>query len=228
MLVHGLAVSHRYLMPTAALLQARYDVRVVDLPGFGLSSDPPKAFDTSEHADALAGWLDANRLGPAVMLGNSYGCQVLVDMVSRAPERCTALILSGPTVDPQARTAARQAGRWLRDAMREDPMQVGLLLRDVRDAGPGRVWATLHAAVRDHIEDKLPRLSVRTLVLRGAVEPIVPPRWAREAVDLIPGGRLATVPASPHNAVYVAAEALLAQVLPFLGSPDDAVPPADR
>jgi pimeloyl-ACP methyl ester carboxylesterase len=37
-LVHGLAVSHRYLMPLAAELAHRYPVRVVDLPGFGLMS----------------------------------------------------------------------------------------------------------------------------------------------------------------------------------------------
>ena len=39
-LVHGLAVSHRYLMPTAALLARRHPVGVPDLPGFGLSGDP--------------------------------------------------------------------------------------------------------------------------------------------------------------------------------------------
>ena len=84
-LVHGLAVSHRYLMPTARLLAAPHDVYVVDLPGFGLSGDPGPALDVPEHAAALAQWLDANRLGPAVLLGNSFGCQVLVELVTREP-----------------------------------------------------------------------------------------------------------------------------------------------
>ena len=57
-LVHGLAVSHRYLMPTAQLLAAHHDVYVVDLPGFGLSGDPGPALDVPEHAAALAdGWM---------------------------------------------------------------------------------------------------------------------------------------------------------------------------
>jgi pimeloyl-ACP methyl ester carboxylesterase len=38
LLVHGLAVSHRYLMPTAAALAGT--VYVPDLPGFGLSDKP--------------------------------------------------------------------------------------------------------------------------------------------------------------------------------------------
>lgn len=215
-LVHGLAVSHRYLMPTAALLAQHHHVCVVDLPGFGLSENPGRVLDTAEHADALAAWLDASEVGAAIMIGNSYGCQVLVDLVTRAPHRCAALILSGPTIDPQARTAPRQILRWLRDALREDPMQLAFLPRDFLDAGPLRIWATLRAALRDPIENKLPRLIVPTLVLRGANEPIVPHRWAREAADLIPDGELATVPGSPHNAVYVAADALVEQTLRFL------------
>jgi pimeloyl-ACP methyl ester carboxylesterase len=41
-LVHGLAVSHRYLMPLAATLAGHHPVHVIDLPGFGLSGDPAR------------------------------------------------------------------------------------------------------------------------------------------------------------------------------------------
>ena len=54
-LVHGLAVSHRYLMPTAHPLAARHPVVVPDLPGFGLSDKPPTALDVTEHAAVLSG-----------------------------------------------------------------------------------------------------------------------------------------------------------------------------
>ncbi len=216
-LVHGVAVSHRYLMPTAALLSsAGFDVYVVDLPGFGLSGDPGRVLDVGEHADAVAGWLDANQLGPAVLLGNSFGCQVIVDLAVRQPRRCTALVLSGLTIDPLARSATRQIIRALRDWLHEDPVQLPIQLRDIYDAGLARVWFSLRAALRDPVADKLPQLTVPTLVLRGEVEPIVPQRWARESANLVPGAELAVVPAGPHNCVYVAAEGLVALVGPFL------------
>lgn len=215
-LVHGLAVSHRYLMPTAALLARRHPVGVLDLPGFGLSGDPGAALDTGRLADALGGWLHATGTTPAVLLGNSYGCQVIVDLVARHPEAAGAVVLSGPTTDPQARTVTRQVLRWLRDAVREDPLQAPILLRDVRDAGPGRVLATLRHAVRDRIDEKLPAVAVPALVVRGGVEPIVPARWADEAARLLPLGRLAVLPGSPHNSVYVAAAGLTAAVEAFL------------
>ena len=40
--------------------------------------------------------------------------------------------------------------------VREDPLQLPILLRDVRDAGPHRVVGTLVHALRDPIEGKLP------------------------------------------------------------------------
>lgn len=215
-LVHGLAVSHRYLMPTAALLGRRHPVAALDLPGFGLSGDPGAALDTRALADALGGWLRATGTGPAILLGNSFGCQVIVDLVAREPATALALVLSSPTADPDARTATRQALRWLRDVPREDPWQAPILLRDVRDAGPPRVLATLRHAVRDRIEDKLPAVRVPTLVVRGGVEPIVPDRWAEQVARLLPRGELAVLPGSPHNSVYAAAGALAATVEAFL------------
>ena len=75
-LVHGLAVSHRYLMPLAARRAGHHPVQVVDLPGFGLSSDPGRVLDVAQHADHLAAWLEAAGLPPVTVLGNSFGCQV--------------------------------------------------------------------------------------------------------------------------------------------------------
>jgi pimeloyl-ACP methyl ester carboxylesterase len=214
-LVHGLAVSHRYMMPLAARLAEHDRVHVVDLPGFGLSGEPGRVLDVAEHADHLADWLEATGSPPVVVLGNSFGCQVAVDLAVRHPDRVCGLVLVGPTVDPAARTATRQILRWLRDTAREDPLQLPVLLRDVRDAGPRRVAGTLAHALRDPIERKLPLITVPVLVTRGSREPIVPMAWAQAATRLLPLGELSVVP-GPHNANYGAADHLAELVVAFL------------
>jgi pimeloyl-ACP methyl ester carboxylesterase len=214
-LLHGLAVSHRYLMPVAARLAPHHPVHVVDLPGFGLSGEPGRVLDVTEHADHVAAWLAAGGLAPVVVLGNSFGCQVAVELAVRHPDQVRGLILVGPTMDPAARTAPRQLLRWLRDTAREDPLQLPILARDVRDAGLRRVVGTLAHALRDPIEDKLPLVRVPVLVTRGSREPIVPEAWAQAATRLLPLGELAVVPGS-HNANYSAADHLGALVLAFL------------
>jgi pimeloyl-ACP methyl ester carboxylesterase len=214
-LLHGLAVSHRYLMPLALRLARHRRVHVVDLPGFGLSGDPNRVLDVAEHADHLAHWLEAADLPPVAVLGNSFGCQVAVELAVRHPDLVRGLVLVGPTMDPAARTAPRQILRWLRDTAREDPLQLPILARDVRDAGLHRVVGTLVHALHDPIEDKLPLVRVPVLVTRGSREPIVPAAWAATATRLLPLGELAVVP-GPHNANYGAADHLGALVLAFL------------
>jgi pimeloyl-ACP methyl ester carboxylesterase len=214
-LLHGLAVSHRYLMPLAARLVGHHPVHVVDLPGFGLSGDPGRVLNITEHADHLTDWLQAAGLPSVVVLGNSFGCQVAVELAVRHPEHVRGLVLVGPTMDPAARTTSRQILRWLRDTAREDPLQLPILLRDIYDAGLHRVIGTLAHALRDPIEDKLPLVRVPVLVTRGSREPIVPVAWAATAARLLPLGELAVVP-GPHNANYGAANHLGALVLAFL------------
>ena len=214
-LVHGLAVSHRYLMPLAVRLAGYHPVHVVDLPGFGLSGDPDRVLGVAEHADHLADWLQAADLSPVAVLGNSFGCQVAVELALRHPNHVRGLVLVGPTMDPSAPNALRQILRWLRDAVREDPLQLPILVRDVLDAGPRRVAGTLAHALRDPIEDKLPLLKIPVLVTRGSKEPIVPKAWAHIVTRLLPLGELAETP-GPHNANYIAADHLSELILAFL------------
>jgi 2-hydroxy-6-oxonona-2,4-dienedioate hydrolase len=50
-----------------------------DLPGFGRSSKPRKVLEMVELADALAAWMARIGLPRAAMIGNSMGCQVIVE-----------------------------------------------------------------------------------------------------------------------------------------------------
>lgn len=177
-LLHGLAVSHRYLMPLAARLADHQPTHVVDLPDWA-QQRPKQGAGRGRACRPCGGLAEDDQLLPVVVLGNSSGCQVAVDLAVRYPNCICGLILVDPTVDPAARTASRQILRWLRDTLQEDLLQLPILLRDVRDAGLRRVAGALAHAVREPIEGKLPLVTVPTLVTRGAKEPIVPMRGRR-------------------------------------------------
>jgi pimeloyl-ACP methyl ester carboxylesterase len=86
-------------------------VYVPDLAGFGLSSKPACVLNVGEHAELVSALLDTLGTAPVALLGNSFGCQVAVELVLRRPGIVAALILVGPTTDPAAATAWGQAGR---------------------------------------------------------------------------------------------------------------------
>jgi pimeloyl-ACP methyl ester carboxylesterase len=200
--VHGIGVASPYMVPTVARLGPHHRSYAVDLPGFGQSDKPRRTLGVEELADALAGWLAAVGIEHPAVVGNSFGCQVVVDLAVRHPERVGRLALLGPTTDPAARTAARQVARWLRTSLHERPSQLPLLLRDYARAGPRRPLQTFRFALRDRVEEKLPRVQAPTLVVRGEKDSIVPQRWAEEIVRLLPRGRLAVIAGAAHAVNY--------------------------
>src|SRR5919197_5156962 len=107
-LVHGLVISSRYMVPTAERLAGVCNVYAVDLPGYGKSAKPARILSLPELADALANWMQAARLQRAHLVGNSFGCQIIVEFALRHAARADRLVLQGPTVDPDARTMPRQ------------------------------------------------------------------------------------------------------------------------
>lgn len=215
-MVHGLAVSHRYLAPLAAALGATHPVFVPDLPGFGLSGKPRRAYDVIAHAEHLAHWLAAYALPSVCLLGHSFGAEVAAALAARQPKTLQALILAGTTSDPASRSLGRQLGRWLIDAPREALLQAPILVRDVYDAGPRRVYATLCHSVRNTVEADLVRVTAPTLVVTGERDPIVPPPWRETVAALVPGSRLVILSGAAHNVTTTAAPAITRIIREFL------------
>ncbi|WP_306207489.1 alpha/beta fold hydrolase [Actinoplanes sp. RD1] len=223
--VHGLAVSHRYLMPTARQLAARHPVLVPDLPGFGRSSKPRRAYDVSEHAACLAAWLEARALGPVCLAGHSFGAEVAARVAVDRPGLVAGLVLASPTTDPAARSRRALIGRWSGDLFVEQPWQAPVLIRDIVDARPWRVLATVGHSVRNAIEEDLCRLRVRPLVLGGSLDPVAPLRWRVQAAELS-GGIEVTIPGAAHNVLTTSGRRSAAAIAAYLASdvPRAAVP----
>ena len=202
MLVHGLGLSSRYMVPLAQHLSPFFDVYAPDLPGFGKSGKPSDALDIAQLAAGLLAWMDQLGLTRVIALGNSFGCQVIAEMAILPPHRLEQSILVGPTIDPHARTTLRQGGRLLSDIPWEPLSLLPLNMRDYLACRPARLWQTYRFALEDAIEEKLPHISMPTLVVRGGRDPIVSQRWAEEVAALLPAGTLAVVPGAGHAVNY--------------------------
>ncbi len=218
--VHGLSVSSRYMVPIAERLAPYHRVYAPDFPGFGKSDKPHHLYTIRDLADVLCRWMDRIGIAEAVLLGNSLGCQIIAEAAVRDPSRVSRAILVGPTVDPQAHSLFRNGWRLMRDLRRESLNSILTQGRDYLRSGPRRTIRTFQSALADRIETKLPRMEMPTLIVRGEYDPIVPQRWAEEAVRLLPNGRLAVLPRAPHAANFDAPDELAAVVLDFLGTVD--------
>lgn len=215
-LIHGLLISSRYMVPTAERLGMSYPVYALDLPGFGKSADPARVLTLAQLTDAIVAWMDVMQLPQAIFLGNSLGGQILIDLAARYPARVDRLILVGPTVDPQARTVLQQAARLLVDFVFEKPSLLYHLLIDGWRAGIGRTWQTFQYALADYSEEKLSAILAPTLVVRGDRDLVAPQRWVEEITQRLPDGRLAVIDQGPHCVNYSTPDALVQVVQAFI------------
>jgi pimeloyl-ACP methyl ester carboxylesterase len=215
-LVHGVGVSSRYMIPTLRRLAPFHPVYAPDLPGFGLSDHPSDVLGTEALADALAAWMGAMGLPSAVVLGNSMGCQVIVDLALRHPGRAERLILADPTGDPDSRALMPVLFWGAVDVLGEPPALWPRLVLDYFLAGPLRTLRTLRRALHDTLDRKLPQVRVPALVVRGGRDRIVSQHWAEQAARLLPHGGLFVIPNGTHATNFSTPAELVQAVRMFL------------
>jgi pimeloyl-ACP methyl ester carboxylesterase len=214
-LIHGLS-SGRTLKPLIRALGTGRPVFAPDLPGFGMSDQPIHPLDVPGLADALRRWLLDNDLSPAIVVGVSFGCQVAVDLAAAYPAAVDRLVLVGPTFDSAARSTARVALRWARNAPRSSPRLAPTVVHDFIDAGPWRSVRTLRRALDDPVEEKLADIEAPTMVVRPEHDHLVPPAWTERVAELIPDSELVVLPKAGHTIGSRAAARLTALLVPFV------------
>ncbi len=215
-LVHGLSVSSGYMVPTAVRLAAYYHVYLPDLPGFGKSAKPSHILTVPELADALADWMQEMGLPPAVLLGNSMGCQIIVNFALKYPERITHAVLVAPTMDPKVRSISQAALRLALDMPCEPLSFLPVLVREYLAAGLRRTLRTLQYAFADRMEEHLPRVQTPTLIVRGARDTIVGQEWTEQVHQLLPDSQLVVVRRAGHAVNFNSPDQLVRIVRSFL------------
>jgi 2-hydroxy-6-oxonona-2,4-dienedioate hydrolase len=205
-LVHGLGLASESLVEMADHLAPEHRVFVPDLPGFGASDHPPRALSIRGLADALDRWCETVGITDAVIVGNSYGAQVVAELAAREAEEgraarvARAITLIGPTCDPGARTLTGQVGRWVRNAGDDEgggnPIA---LVGPYLTAGLRRTVHTAMAATYHRIEDRLPLVDVPVLIIAGSLDEISPLPWTERLAGLVRDGERRVVEGGAHS-----------------------------
>ena len=216
-MLHGLATSNIYMLPTARLLAPHYRVYIPDMPGFGKSTKPKHVFTLIELADMLVEWMQEVGIEQATWLSNSLGCQIIAHLAMRHPDCVERMVLVGPAMDPQALTAHQEIGRWLHNIIYEPKHLYPIVFYDYARSGLRRIVTTLRYGLQDRIDEHLPLIKVPTLVVRGSCDTIVPQRWAEEATHLLPDGQLVVIEGAAHDVNYNSPKQLAQCVRDFVG-----------
>ena len=106
-----------------------YRVTAYDLRGHGLSAAPPTGYTSADMADDFRGLHDALGLGPAYLVGHSFGGVVAMHVAAAYPESVAGVILSDPYFPGLAQLEPNLGGAnvWvdLREMFRHASLDLG-------------------------------------------------------------------------------------------------------
>jgi pimeloyl-ACP methyl ester carboxylesterase len=185
--LHGFAISGSYLMPTARILATRGINVVPDLPGYGRSERRDRVLGIPELAEATIEILDRLDIDKAVLVGNSMGCAISLEIVHMAPERVHRLVLVSPAGGVHNQPLGRALGQLARDGFRESIRMFPVALPDYVKFGPLNGLRLFHELTRFPSLERLLHTPVPTLAVLGVRDPLLPPPdRIREVARLAP------------------------------------------
>jgi pimeloyl-ACP methyl ester carboxylesterase len=189
--------------------------------------------------------LDALGVRETVLVGASAGGTNVLEMYAQAPERVRALVLLAPAITgdvgapPQLRallntrplrriapraverlagevTRARSTRSWA-DPSRATDEDLAPYRDLLRVEGWSRgLWEVMTAEPPPDLRPVLRSITVPTLVVTGAQDRTIAPRWGRWVAATVPGGRFALLPDCGHVPHQERPTELAAIVRPFL------------
>jgi pimeloyl-ACP methyl ester carboxylesterase len=238
-LLHGALSDSRSWRPQLDGLADEFTLIAWDAPGAGRSSDPPEQFGMADWADLLAGFLRAQKVETATILGLSFGGSLALEFYRRHPESVAALVLadtyagwkgslSASGCAERLRLALRDAeippaelaARWLPELLSDGgPPELAEFVAEIMaDAHPVGMRLMARAMAETDLRDVLPRIQVRTLLLWGEMDRRSPLNIAHDMEQTIPGAKLVLIPGAGHEGNLEQPERFNAAVRRFCGS----------
>jgi pimeloyl-ACP methyl ester carboxylesterase len=210
-----------------AAFKPNYRVIAPDLRGFGETEARPGPVSMHQFAEDLNALLQHLGTGPAILVGHSMGGYVALAFAKAFPKALRALVLVGTKggADSPPAVAARRAlaekvrtegGSVVVDAMapkmlsasHTDEAMVASVRAFMKPATPEGIISALQGmSERPDAGPWLGKIRVRTLVISGADDLIIPPSESETLMMAIPSAQLKILPEAGHLVAFEQAEA---------------------
>ena len=213
-LVHGLSGSSRWWRRNIPALARGHRVYVVDLAGYG-QARRHRALGVRKAAVLITEWMDHLDLRDVALIGHSMGGHISLHVAALSPDRVRHLVLacaSGLLRGQPVRVALNLPRALATGRVSFVPR----ILADALGSGPLNLWRSARDLLRDSVQDLLPALGVRTLVIWGERDALVPAEIGRALSAAIPGARYEEIPRAGHVVMVDAPDTFNRLVLDFL------------
>lgn len=212
LLIHGWGGSINYFGKLTNHLAQKFKVYVLDLPGFGLSTEPEEPWGTSDYAEFIKKFMNEVGVVDPILFGHSFGGKIAINLVGGKLIRAEKIVLidsSGVRLPKSFVVRLRiyffKLLKFLSSlpilksfvASRLDVYKKRIGSRDYRNAS-GVMRKILVKTVNDSIVPLLPKIDIPVLLLWGEKDCDTPVKAGEIMHDAIKGSQFKIIPDSGH------------------------------
>lgn len=205
--LHGWGGTKESWRKNIAGLSDHFDCIALDLPGFGQSSEPDKPWGVYEYASFLKEFVEKLGIKTPVIVGKSFGGRVAIVYSSSDPEKLSELILvSAAGIEERSLKTKLTVlissflgivAGLLPGISRETLRQHGYKLLGLKEESVYKREVKKIVTNQD-LRDLLPAILVKTLIVWGAEDKVLPIRLARMLQDGITNSSLKVIKKGDH------------------------------
>ena len=217
-------------LPFFEKLAERYDVRVPEHPGFGLSDNPPWIKNIADLAMYYLDFLDELGFANVHLIGHSLGGWTAAELAVRNTARLASLTLLAPAGVRVKGVISGDNFIWSaeetqRNLIHEPALADALLTRTLTEEEADIELTNRFMAAKfgweprwfnPALERWLHRISVPTLVVWGEQDRLLPSAYAKAWQTRLPNARVEIIPQCGHRPHIERLDATVKAVLGFL------------
>lgn len=187
-LLHGWGGSSQSFFNLCELLSKRYNTISLDLPGFGQSDTPHRAWRVEDYVDFTRAFLKELNIKKCWLVGHSFGARIAIMLAATHPELLSGLVLvsaagikheksaQGKVLEKIASWGKRVTSLRFLHKLRE-PMRYVLykiIRRQDYYLAQGAMRETMKEVIAQDLTPYLSEIKARTLILWGDKDAITP------------------------------------------------------
>lgn len=229
--LHGWNLSGATFAPLVRALE-KQGMRVFcpDLPGFGTSTPPLKAWHVSDYATFLSRYIQKNRMHTPILVGHSFGGRVALEYVRMYPGSIAGLVLTGTPGYTPVRSLKRYVFYLMSKVgavifslplvrrYKENATETIYAIAGAREYGKAKdtMKQTFKNVVSYSLVPAMKSVNVPCLLLWGEDDQMVPVSIAGKMQKGIAGSSLVRVPGIGHALPYARADVFASKVREFI------------
>lgn len=226
LLLHGWGQNMQMMSFIADFLKSHFIVYNFDLPGFGQSDEPTRAYSVEDYADLLYEFVTKKKIDNPIIIGHSFGCRIAIRYAYKHPVH--KMVLTGAAgikdkrgIDYYFRVYTYKLGKKILSLKPFEKYKEKFMKNagseDYRNTS-GIMRQTFLKVVNDDVKDILPEINVETLLVFGENDEATPVSKGKMMEKLMPDAALVIFENDDHYAYINEAQRFNMVVDAFLRS----------